>query len=310
MNVVPLLRFIVEPEDVGLRIDVFLTQVGKLPSRSFAQRLLKNGKVTVNSFVIKPSYQVQEGDRIEAEFEEPKPLEIEPEDLPLDILYEDKDLVVVNKPRGMVVHPAVGNSRGTLVNALLTHCNDLSGIGGIIRPGIVHRLDKDTSGALVVAKHDQSHLALAKQLKERTMTRIYIALAHGSLSLAEGTIDAPIGRDPIHRQKMAIIPKGRPAITYYRVIEELGPYTLLEAKLETGRTHQIRAHLQYLGHPVVGDHVYGRQKEPFTIKGQALHAAILGFIHPQTGRYMEFNAPLPADLQSVIDYCRKRWGEE
>ena len=305
----PLLRYTVKQEEEGLRIDLFLAQAPELPSRAFAQKLLKSGKVTVNTRPVKPSYLVQNGDLVRVDFEAPKPLAVKAEDIPLDILYEDQDLVVVNKPRGMVVHPAAGNQSGTLVNALLNYCTDLSGIGGVIRPGIVHRLDKDTSGALVVAKHDQSHLALAQQLKQRTMTRIYLALVHGHLPAIEGTINAPIGRHPVHRKKMAVIPQGRPAVTYYRLLEELGPYTLLQAKLTTGRTHQIRVHLQYIGHPVAGDEVYSRTKEPFTIKGQALHAAILRLIHPRTGKLMEFNAPLPPDFQAVIDYCRKRWGK-
>lgn len=305
----PLLRCKVKPEEEGLRIDVFLAQAHDLPSRAFAQKLLKNEKVTVNAHFVKPSYLVQKGDLVTVDFEAPKPLAVKAEDIPLDILYEDQDLVVVNKPRGMVVHPAAGHHSGTLVNALLNYCTDLSGIGGVIRPGIVHRLDKDTSGVLVVAKHDRSHLALAQQLKKRTMTRIYLALTHGRMSAVEGTINAPIGRHPVHRKKMAVMTKGRPAVTYYRVLEELGLYTLLQAKLTTGRTHQIRVHLQYIGHPVAGDQVYGRPKEPFTIKGQALHAATLRLIHPRTGKQMEFNAPLPPDFQKVIDYCRKRWGK-
>ncbi|NLW56717.1 MAG: RluA family pseudouridine synthase [Firmicutes bacterium] len=303
----PLLRYTVNQEDEGLRIDIFLARTSELPSRTFVQKLLKNGRVTVNAQTVKPSYLLQKGDLVTVDFEEPKPPTVEAEDIPLDILYEDQDLVVVNKPRGMVVHPAPGNQRGTLVNALLNYCKDLSGIGGVIRPGIVHRLDKDTSGVLVVAKHDQSHLSLARQLKQRTMVRLYLALVHGRPSAVEGTISAPIGRHPVHRKRMAVSAEGRPATTYYRILEELGPYTLLQVQLSTGRTHQIRVHLQYLGHPVAGDQVYGRRTEPFTIEGQALHAATLRLLHPRTGQLMEFTAPLPSDFQRVLAYCRKKW---
>jgi 23S rRNA pseudouridine1911/1915/1917 synthase len=305
---VPLLRLTVDPEDEGIRIDTFLAQVGKLPSRTFVQKLLKKGKVKVGSVTIKPSYLVRAGDEIQVEIEEAKPLTLEAEDLPLAILYEDADLIVVNKPRGMVVHPAAGNPKGTLVNALLNHCRDLSGIGGVLRPGIVHRLDKDTSGAMVVAKNDFTHLALATQLKQRVIFRGYLALVHGSLPAPEGEIDAPIGRHPVHRKKMAVVPKGRPAQTCYRVLAELGPYTLVQAKLITGRTHQIRVHFQYLGHPVAGDPVYGRAKEPFALDGQALHATRLGFAHPRTGQKMSFTAPLPVDFAAAITYCQQRWG--
>ncbi|NLY91034.1 MAG: RluA family pseudouridine synthase [Firmicutes bacterium] len=308
MNVVPLLRLTVSPEEEGTRIDIYLVKVGKLPSRAFAQKLLKREKVKIGPVALKPSYLVRAGDEIQIELEEAKPPTLEAEDLPLSILYEDTDLIVVNKPRGMVVHPAAGNPRGTLVNALLKHCRDLSGIGGVLRPGIVHRLDKDTSGALVVAKNDYTHLALSAQLKKREMFRVYIALVHGSLPALEGEINAPIGRHPVHRKKMAVVPKGRPATTRYRVLAELGPYTLVQAKLVTGRTHQIRVHFQYLGRPVAGDPVYGRAKEPFALDGQALHAALLGFKHPRTGEEMRFTAPLPPDLKAAITYCQERWG--
>jgi 23S rRNA pseudouridine1911/1915/1917 synthase len=297
----------VELKDEGLRIDTFLNKVAGLSSRSFAQKLVKNEKVTVNSNHVKPSYIVKTGDYIEVEIEVEKPFHVEAEDLPLDILYEDSDLLVLNKPRGLVVHPATGNLKGTLVNALLSYCTELSEIGGSIRPGIVHRLDKDTSGALVVAKHDHAHLALAEQLKNRTMVRIYLALVHGSFSVSQGIVNLPIGRDPLNRKKMRVIPNGRPAITYYRVLEKLGPYTLIEAKLGTGRTHQIRVHMYHLKHPIVGDRVYGKRKDPFHLTGQALHAAKLGFIHPRTGQYMEFSAPLPSDFQLAIDYSQQRW---
>ena len=308
MSIVPLHRFTVSPEEEGIRVDTFLARVEQIPSRAFAQKLLKSGKVKVESLPIKPSYRLQPGDVIEVELEEPKLLAVEPEDLPLLILYEDGDLIVVNKPRGMVVHPAAGNPSGTLVNALLNYCRDLSGIGGVLRPGIVHRLDKDTTGALVVAKNDFTHLGLAAQLKAGQMTRIYLALVHGSLAAWEGEIKAPIGRHPVHRKKMAVVPRGKPAHTSYRVLAAFGPYTLVRVQLHTGRTHQIRVHFQYLGHPVAGDPVYGRGKEPFNIDGQALHAAGLSFSHPRTGQDVSVTAPLPTDLETAISYCCRRWG--
>ncbi|HBL35804.1 MAG TPA: RNA pseudouridine synthase [Firmicutes bacterium] len=303
-------RFKISAEDEGKRIDTFLAQMAELPSRAFAQKLLKNGKVKVDHCAVKPSYLLRDGDEIEVEVEEPKPLELKAEDLPLTILYEDADLIVVNKPRGMVVHPAAGNSSGTLVNALLKHCHDLSGIGGVMRPGIVHRLDKDTSGALVVAKNDRTHLALSNQLKARQMSRIYVALVHGTLPAMKGEINAPIGRHPRQRKQMAVHPQGKPALTYYRVLASFGPYTLAQARLMSGRTHQIRVHFKYIGHPVAGDPVYGQAKEPFGIGGQALHAAVLGFNHPRSGKDLRLVAPLPADLEAAIAYCRRRWAPE
>jgi 23S rRNA pseudouridine1911/1915/1917 synthase len=304
---VVLQRFRINAENEGKRIDLFLAQIAKLPSRAFAQRLLKNGKVKVGHCAVKPSYLLRDGDEIEVQLEEPKPLKLKTEDLPLAILYEDADLIVINKPRGMVVHPAAGNFSGTLVNALLRHCHDLSGIGGVLRPGIVHRLDKDTSGALVVAKNDRTHLALSSQLKERRMIRIYVALVHGTLPALEGEINAPIGRHPRQRKEMAVHSQGKPALTYYRVLASFGPYTLVQARLSTGRTHQIRVHFKYIGHPVAGDPVYGQAKEPFTLGGQALHAAVLGFIHPCSGKTMRLVAPLPADLEVALAYCQCRW---
>ncbi|NLM37161.1 MAG: RluA family pseudouridine synthase [Firmicutes bacterium] len=308
MSVVALLRFTISPEEEGIRVDTFLARVEQIPSRAFAQKLLKNGKVRVASLPVKPSYRLQPGDVIEVELEEAKPLAVAAEDLPLMILYEDGDLIVVNKPRGMVVHPAAGNASGTLVNALLKHCRDLSGIGGVLRPGIVHRLDKDTTGVLVVAKNDFTHLGLAAQLKTRQMSRIYLALVHGALPAEEGEIIAPIGRHPVHRKKMAVVPQGKPAHTTYRMLAAFGPYTLVRVRLQTGRTHQIRVHFHYIGHPVAGDPVYGTGKEPFAIGGQALHAAGIRFVHPRTGQEVKVAAPLPADLEAAIWYCCTRWG--
>jgi len=235
---------------------------------------------------------------------EPRPVDVQAQDIPLDILYEDEDIIVINKPQGMVVHPAAGNYNSTLVNALLHHCRDLSGINGEMRPGIVHRIDKDTSGVLVVAKNDHSHVNLAQQIKDKTAVRKYIALVEGDIKEDAGTIDAPIGRHPVYRKKMAVVPGGRRAVTHFKVLERFGRYTLIEARLETGRTHQIRVHMAYIGHPVVGDPVYGYKRQSFNLNGQLLHAQCLGFKHPRTGRYMEFCAPLPDYFTDVI--CKLR----
>jgi 23S rRNA pseudouridine1911/1915/1917 synthase len=295
----------VKEEESGQRIDRYLSGKDIFSSRAFLQKLIKADKVKVNGTPVKASYKLESTDEIEVDYAEPQPLEVQAEDLPLEILYEDGDLIVINKPRGMVVHPAAGNSRGTLVNALLAHCHDLSGIGGVIRPGIVHRLDKDTSGVLVAAKNDRAHLCLAKQLKDHTMIRRYLALVHGRFKEDAGRIDAPIGRHPVQRKKMAVVAGGKPAITHYRVLEELGGYTLVELRLETGRTHQIRVHMRHIGHPVAGDQVYGRGKEPLSLEGQALHAAVLGFCHPRTGDYLEFSAAMPEVMEKAVDYCRR-----
>ncbi|NLY75083.1 MAG: RluA family pseudouridine synthase [Firmicutes bacterium] len=291
-------------EDAGARLDLFLTRTGLWPSRSFVQKIIADGGATIDRKVLKASYRLEEGDRITVSWEEPKPLAAEPEAIPLDILYEDADLIVVNKPRGMVVHPAAGNYRGTLVNALLDHCRDLSGIGGVIRPGIVHRLDKDTSGILVAAKNDYAHLHLAAQLKARTMKRVYQALVHGNPP-ESGRVEAPIGRDPVARKKMAVVANGKPAATNYRVVEYFPKFALLEARLESGRTHQIRVHLSHLGYPVVGDPLYGRKREIVPISGQALHAGTLGFIHPRSSEYLEFSKPVPDEMQNAIAWCRR-----
>ncbi|MNJ44274.1 Ribosomal large subunit pseudouridine synthase D [compost metagenome] len=233
-------------------------------------------------------------------------MEIAAEDIPLDIYFEDRDVIVVNKPRGMVVHPAPGHSSGTLVNALMAHCQDLSGINGELRPGIVHRIDKDTSGLLMAAKNDKAHASLAAQLKEHSVTRKYLALVHGNLSHDQGTVDAPIGRDPHDRKMYTVIDRNsKHAVTHFHVVERFGDYTLLELKLETGRTHQIRVHMKFIGHPLVGDPMYGRSKG-IKFDGQALHAAVLGFVHPATGEYMEFTAPIPADMEDMLHSLRSR----
>jgi 23S rRNA pseudouridine1911/1915/1917 synthase len=297
-------KFIIDNEFQGERLDLFLSQTSLWPSRSFIQKIINSGGVSKEGRLLRASYRLEANDAIEVAWNAPEPLMVKPEAIPLEILYEDRDLVVVNKPRGMVVHPAVGNYQGTLVNALLEHCKDLSGIGGVIRPGIVHRLDKDTSGVLVVAKNDMAHLELAAQIKARTMKRIYKTIVHGNPQ-PEGRIEAPIGRHPVERKKMAVVATGRPAATNYRVLEYFKRYAYLEVRLESGRTHQIRVHLSYLGYPVVGDPVYGRKKDGAPIAGQALHAAMLGFVHPRTKEYIEFTTEIPEVMIKALEWCRK-----
>ncbi|MNW29383.1 Ribosomal large subunit pseudouridine synthase D [compost metagenome] len=289
------------------RIDKYVkAQLGENISRSQIQLWIESGDITVNGDVVKANYKIAEGDRITLLVPEAEAVEIEPEDIPLDVYYEDADVIVVNKSRGMVVHPAPGHSSGTLVNALMHHCKDLSGINGELRPGIVHRIDKDTSGLLMAAKNDKAHASLAAQLKEHSVTRKYFALVHGNVNHDQGTVDAPIGRDP-HDRKMYTVQErnSKHAVTHFHVVERFGDYTLLELKLETGRTHQIRVHMKFIGHPLVGDPMYGRSKG-IKMDGQALHAAVLGFIHPSTGEYMEFAAPIPEDMEHVLYALRNR----
>lgn len=288
-------------EDDEERLDSYLAKELNEVSRTYIQRLIKDGKVLVNQKESKPRYLIKEGDYIKVELPEPKVLDISAENIPLDIIFEDKDLAVINKPQGMVVHPAPGNYQGTLVNALLYHLDSLSSINGIIRPGIVHRLDKDTSGILVVAKNDTTHKILSEALKERVVKREYIALVHGNLKNDEGTINAPIGRHSVDRKKMSVTDKNsKDAITYYRVLERFNKYTLVQANLETGRTHQIRVHLSYVNHPIVGDPVYSNIKNDFGLHTQMLHARRIGFVHPITKAYMEFEAELPENFKLVI----------
>jgi len=298
-------HFKITEEEEGQRIDVYLSNQVEELSRSHIQKLIEKENVLVNQKPVKPSYKLKEEDEIVLKIPLPENLKIEPENIPVDIVYEDEHLIVVNKPQGMVVHPAPGNFSGTLVNALLYHCKNLSGINGVFRPGIVHRIDKDTSGLLVVAKSDRAHLGLAEQIKNKNVTRKYIALVEGNIKDEKGTVNAPIGRHPVDRKKMAVVKNGKEAITHYRVLERFGEYTLIEATLETGRTHQIRVHMAYIGYPVVGDPVYGRKKQRFNIKGQMLHAKVLGFIHPITNEYMEFEAPLPNYFLKVLENLRK-----
>ena len=299
--------FAAEKEDVGTRIDVFLAENMEDLSRSGVQKLIDEGMITLNGGKTKANYKLREKDVIDVTVPEVKEVEILPEDIPLDILYEDEDVIVVNKPQGMVVHPAPGHTSGTLVNALMFHCgDDLSGINGEKRPGIVHRIDKDTSGVLMIAKNDMAHQSLAAQLAEHSITRKYNAVVYNGFNEDEGTVDQPIGRNPQDRKKMAVTQKhSRHAVTHYRVIERMEKFTLIEAQLETGRTHQIRVHMTYIGHPLLGDPVYGPKKQPINLEGQALHARVLGFIHPRTGEYMEFEAPLPPHFEALLERLRK-----
>lgn len=291
------------------RIDVVVTAHFADTSRSHVQKWLADGLVSVNDKVVKANYKVQFDDCICVKPETPKEVALLAEDIPLDVVYEDRDVIVINKPRGLVVHPAAGNEAGTLVNALLQHCRDLSGINGELRPGIVHRLDKDTSGVMVAAKSDQAHVGLAAQIKERSAGRTYIAIVHGTVKEEQGVIKAPIGRHPVDRKKMAVVfQNSKEAITDFQVLERFGNYTVVQCKLRTGRTHQIRVHMAYIGHPVVGDPKYGPAKSHFAINGQALHSATLHFVHPVTGEALEFSAPLPEDMQAILAELRKRHG--
>ncbi len=289
----------------GYRLDKWLPLKNKEWSRSQVQTWLKEGNVTVNGAVEKPKYRVQIGDEIIVNEPAPVELDVVAEDLNLSVIYEDEDIAIVSKPRGMVVHPSLGHPRGTLVNGLMYALDDLSGINGVLRPGIVHRLDKDTTGLLVVAKNDEAHRHLADQFSERTAKREYIALVHGHIPHEKGLIDAPIGRDPKERQRMAVVDEGKPARTHFEVKEHLGDeYTLVTCQLETGRTHQIRVHFDYIEHPLVGDETYGRRK-PIPLGGQFLHASTIGFVHPRTEEYVEWTSPLPEDADQLLQQLRK-----
>ncbi|KEK25821.1 RluA family pseudouridine synthase [Bacillus gaemokensis] len=294
----------VSEEQKSERIDKFLAGVNNEWSRSQVQQWIKDGVVTVNGNDIKGNYKVKVNDEISVAIPEPEELDVLPEDMNLEIHYEDADVLVVNKPRGMVVHPAPGHTSGTLVNGLMHHCTDLSGINGVMRPGIVHRIDKDTSGLLMVAKNDMAHESLVNQLVEKTVTRRYKAIVHGVIPHDKGTIDAPIGRDKKERQSMTVDENGKHAVTHFQVLERFKDFTLVECRLETGRTHQIRVHMKYIGYPLAGDPKYG-PKKTLDINGQALHAGILGFDHPRTGEYVEFEAPVPAVFEEVLHVLRK-----
>jgi len=291
----------------GERLDVFLAKSMTEISRSNIQKLITSGQVTVNNKLVKTNYKVKNSDAIIVTMPEVRSLELMAEDIPLDVVYEDDDIIVVNKARGMVVHPATGNYSGTLVNALLEHCDDLSGINGVARPGIVHRLDKDTSGVMIAAKSDRAHINLAKQIKEHTASRRYLTIVHGNIKEEQGVIKGPIGRHPSDRKKMAVtFVNSKEAITNFRILERFGDYTLVECKLLTGRTHQIRVHMAYIGHPVVGDPKYGPERRPFAIIGQALHSTELMIDHPATGENMVFTATLPDDMQAILRDLRQK----
>ncbi len=296
----------VEKKNDNTRIDKFISDRMEDISRSYIQKLIKDDLVTVDLKPVKANYKVKEGERVEVALPEPVSLDIEPQNIPLDIVYEDEDVLLVNKPKNMVVHPSAGHLDGTLVNALLYHCKDsLSSINGVMRPGIVHRIDKDTTGLLIVCKNDKAHNCIAEQLKVHSITRRYQAIVWNNLTEDEGKVDAPIGRHPIDRKKMAINYKnGKPAVTHYKVLERFGKYTYIECKLETGRTHQIRVHMTSIGHPLIGDPVYGPDRQPFKTQGQVLHAKVFGFIHPTTGKYMEFEVPLPEYFQDILEKLR------
>ena len=292
---------------LGERIDKAISAVRQDLSRARVQQLIEDGHITVSGKKVRPGYKLRETDSVEIVIPAAVPLEAVAQDIPLDIVYEDESLLVINKPRGMVVHPAAGNYEDTLVNALLHYCGDsLSEIGGVLRPGIVHRIDKDTTGLLIVAKGDRAHQHLSEQLKTRTLSRKYFALVHGNVKVDSGTVDKPIDRDMHDRKKMAVSRTGgREAVTHFEVLERFGMYTLLKCKLQTGRTHQIRVHMKSIGHPIVGDKTYGIKKEAFQLPGQLLHAGEIGFIHPETEQEMSFSAPLPEDFEHILQILRK-----
>ncbi|WP_062105140.1 RluA family pseudouridine synthase [Bacillus niameyensis] len=292
-------------EQKGERLDKVITALNNEWSRSQVQQWIRDGIVEVNGKKEKANYKCGENDHLLISIPEPEPLDVLPEKMDLDIYYEDEDVIVVNKPKGMVVHPAPGHSTGTLVNGLMAHCHDLSGINGVLRPGIVHRIDKDTSGLLMVAKNDYAHEHLVNQLVEKSVTRKYFALVHGVIPHDHGTIDAPIARDKDDRQNMTVVDGGKHAVTHFQVLERLDPYTFVECVLETGRTHQIRVHMKYIGYPLVGDPKYGPRKT-LDMGGQVLHAGILGFIHPRKEEYMEFSAPLPDYYHDLLEKLRRK----
>ena len=309
-ELVPMENKVLQTEEfAGERIDRFLSCRLEELSRSYIQKLIKEGHVKVGEKTVKANYKLCAGDEVSIEIPDASEPDILPENIPLDILYEDSDILVVNKPKGMVVHPAAGHYSGTLVNALMYHCKDsLSGINGVLRPGIVHRIDMDTTGSLLVCKQDEAHRILAKQLKEHTIRREYHAIVHGNLKEDAGTIDAPIGRHPTDRKKMSVNYKnGKPAVTHYQVLERFGNFTYICCRLETGRTHQIRVHMASIHHPLLGDEVYGPAGKPAIkgLKGQVLHAKVLGIHHPATGEYMEFDAPLPEYFVDILQKLRK-----
>lgn len=294
-------EYIVSQEEKGKRLDTYIPSVDTDITRTSAQRLIEDGNILVNGKNAKVSYKIQENDKISVEIPEPKQIELKAQNIPIEIIYEDSDIIVVNKPKGMVVHPANGNPDGTLVNAIMAICKDsLSGIGGEIRPGIVHRIDKDTSGLLIVAKNDNAHVKMSEQIKNHEVKKTYIALVRGVVKENEATIDMPIGRSTSDRKKMAVIKTGRNAVTHIKVLKRYNKYTLLQVNIETGRTHQIRVHLSHIGYPIVGDYTYSNGKNEFGVVGQCLHAKCLEFKHPITGAEMKLEAPLPKYFEEII----------
>ena len=299
-------KIIVQNNEKGVRLDSYITKKLNDLSRANIQRLIEDGNILVNSAKQKISYKVNSGDKIEITIPEPKKIDLKPQDIKVEIVYEDNDIIVVNKPKGLVVHPAVGNPDGTLVNAIMNICKDsLSGIGGEVRPGIVHRLDKDTTGLLIVAKNDKAHINLSEQIKNREVKKIYIALVRGNIPENEATINMPIGRSTKDRKKMAVVKNGKEAVTHFKVIDRFKNYTLLEIKTDTGRTHQIRVHMAEIGYPVVGDMVYSNGKNEFGVEGQMLHAKSLDFKHPITGKNMHLEAELPKYFKDIIDKLKQ-----
>ena len=300
-------KYIVEKEEKGKRLDSYIANKSEKITRTFAEKLIKNGEILVNNKKQKVAYKINEGDIITIEKQEAKDIKLKAQNIPVDIIYEDDDIIVVNKPKGMVVHPANGNPDGTLVNAIMAICKDsLSGIGGEIRPGIVHRLDKDTSGLLIIAKNDEAHVNVSEQIKNHEVKKTYIALVRGIIKENEATIDMPIGRSTSDRKKMAVNKKGKNAITHIKVLKRYDKYTLVEVNIETGRTHQIRVHLSYIGYPIIGDATYSNGKNEFNVQGQCLHAMKLEFEHPITGKKMELEAPLPQYFQEIINTLDQR----
>ena len=294
-------------EDAGKRVDAWLAANLEDVTRSAAARLLEEGRVTCGGKALAKNYKLTGTETLEVDLPEPEPVDVAPQDIPLDVVYEDGDVIVVNKPKGLVVHPAPGHPDGTLVNALLYHCGDsLSGIGGELRPGLVHRIDRDTSGLIIAAKNDFAHQRLAAQLQDHTLARIYHCIVVGNLREDDGTVDAPIGRHPVDRKKMAVVANGRPAVTHWRVLERFQGFCYVECRLETGRTHQIRVHMAHIGHPILGDTVYGNKKPVLGLQGQCLHAVGLRFLHPRTGEAVELHCGLTEEFQTQLEKRRKR----
>ena len=294
-------------EDAGQRVDAWLAANLEDVTRSAAQRLLEEGRVTCGGKALAKNYKLNGTETVEVCLPDPEPVDVLPQDIPLDVVYEDADVIVVNKPKGLVVHPAPGHPDGTLVNALLHHCGDsLSGIGGELRPGIVHRIDRDTSGLIIAAKNDFAHQKLAAQLQDHTLARVYRCIVVGNLREDSGTVDAPIGRHPVDRKKMAVVANGRPAVTHWTVLERFPGFTYVECRLETGRTHQIRVHMAHIGHPILGDTVYGNKKPVPGLQGQCLHAVGLRFLHPRTGEMVELSCGLPEEFRTQLQKCGAR----